>query len=201
MLKLVQKVGQLGGFQHLQRERAEKELKEWAFTLSNDEVYHEEIQVAKEIFNHMFVSSRWEDRFGAIQGSAVLLNKVQQIADQQTENKEKFQAVATEFKAYMWDQIMMEKYQVLLLDSEFRVRNAAGTMLKNTFMSDKPRAIATFEQIKKLLLDNIESTFNRDDAQDASGAIKPKIAPDKDSGKSMHDTEGWKSLETSMRNL
>ena len=27
------------------------------------------------------------------------------------------------------------------------------------------------------------------------------IKPDQDSGKTMHDTEGWKSLETSMRNL
>ena len=45
----------------------------------------------------------------------------------------------------MWDEILKDKYEKLLLDSEFRVRNAAGTLLKHTFLSDKARGIATFE--------------------------------------------------------
>ena len=58
-----------------------------------------------------------------------------------------------------------------------------------------------------MLLKNIQETFERDGSgEDASGALKgkvvrPLIGPDKDSGKTMHDSEGWKSLETSMRNL
>lgn len=31
--------------------------------------------------------------------------------------------------------------------------------------------------------------------------MRPLIGPDSQSGKTMHDSEGWKSLETSMRNL
>mmetsp|Transcript_86 Transcript_86/g.183 ORF Transcript_86/g.183 Transcript_86/m.183 type:complete len:99 (+) Transcript_86:514-810(+) len=31
--------------------------------------------------------------------------------------------------------------------------------------------------------------------------VRPLISPDSESGKTMHDSEGWKSLETSMRNL
>lgn len=54
-----------------------------------------------------------------------------------------------------------------------------------------------------MLLKNIEETFTRDSGQDASGSLVPhakKIIAYEDSGhKTMHDTEGWKSLETSMR--
>ena len=66
-----------------------------------------------------------------------------------------------------------------------------------------------------MVLENIQSTFERDTSGDASGAlthmqmtqngkvvaVRPLIGPDSDSGKTMHDSEGWKSLETSMRNL
>ena len=66
-----------------------------------------------------------------------------------------------------------------------------------------------------MVLENIQSTFERDTSGDASGAltqmqmtqngkvvaVRPLIGPDADSGKTMHDSEGWKSLETSMRNL
>lgn len=31
--------------------------------------------------------------------------------------------------------------------------------------------------------------------------MRPLISPDSESGKTMHDSEGWKTLETSMRNL
>lgn len=51
-----------------------------------------------------------------------------------------------------------------------------------------------------MLLENIESTFERSEEQiDASGAIQ--IKPDPNSGKTRQDAEGWKSLETSMRIL
>lgn len=56
-----------------------------------------------------------------------------------------------------------------------------------------------------MLLKNIEETFTREPTGgvDASGSLVPhakKIIAYEDSGnKTMHDTEGWKSLETSMR--
>lgn len=53
--------------------------------------------------------------------------------------------------------------------------------------------MAHFDNLKVLLLKNIEDTFERTHEVDASG-----IAPDKISGKTRHDTEGWKTLETSM---
>lgn len=57
-----------------------------------------------------------------------------------------------------------------------------------------------------MLLKNIQATFDRDGSgEDASGTlnvkVRPLISPDSMSGKTMHDSEGWKSLETSMRNL
>lgn len=54
---------------------------------------------------------------------------------------------------------------------------------------------------------NIEDTFTRepsggvDASADVSLISKKKINPDEANGKTMHDTEGWKSLETSMRIL
>jgi len=54
-----------------------------------------------------------------------------------------------------------------------------------------------------MLLKNIEETFTREPTggTDASGALhSKKITAFEESGnKTMHDTEGWKSLETSMR--
>lgn len=68
--------------------------------------------------------------------------------------------------------------------------------------------------MKDRILQNILSTLERDTSGDASGAltsttlstgkvvnVRPLIGPDSQSGKTMHDSEGWKSLETSMRNL
>lgn len=64
-----------------------------------------------------------------------------------------------------------------------------------------------------MILSNIQGTLERDTSGDASGSlaqtlpsgkvlsVRPLIGPDSQSGKTMHDSEGWKSLETSMRNL
>jgi hypothetical protein len=67
--------------------------------------------------------------------------------------------------------------------------------------SDVERALTHFEKLKLMLLKNIEETFERDGNEDASGQLRPQIKPDETSGKTMHDSEGWKTLETSMRNL
>ena len=67
------------------------------------------------------------------------------------------------------------------------VRDQAGLGMQN------------FDRLKNMLLKNIDDTFERSgDQVDASGVL---IMPDPNSGKTQHDSEGWKSLETSMRIL
>ena len=89
-------------------------------------------------------------------------------------------------------------------------------MLKAIIGSDRSeKGIQHFEKMKERILQNIRSTLERDTSGDASGSltaattlstgkvvnVRPLIGPDSASGKTMHDSEGWKSLETSMRNL
>lgn len=85
------------------------------------------------------------------------------------------------------------------------MRNQAAVVIEEIFLTDQAgKGLANFEAISTLLIDNIENTFERDTSGDASGALETKAAlikPDSNSGKTMHDSEGWKSLETSMRNL
>lgn len=93
------------------------------------------------------------------------------------------------------------------------MRNQTALLLKAIIGSDRSgRGVANFDKMKDMILQNIQSTFERDTSGDASGAlttlatgkvvsVRPLIGPDSASGKTMHDSEGWKSLETSMRNL
>ena len=68
---------------------------------------------------------------------------------------------------------------------------------------DTEKGARHFGAFHDMLLNNIEETFTRGQGQDASA--NPKILANKqimeEDGKTMHDTEGWKSLETSMRIL
>ena len=150
--------------------------------------------IAIAFFKQMFNSARWEDRFGAIQGSLAFI--------QQQGTK------SATILEYMWSYIIRDRFTKLLVDDEFRVRNQTAALLKIVVASDQAgRGLAHFDELKDKLLENIQQTFKRDISGDAStGALKdksirPLIKPDQDSGKTMHDTEGWKSLETSMRNL
>ena len=88
--------------------------------------------------------------------------------------------------------------------------------MKGIISSDRSgKGVENFDKVKNLILTNIKETFERDISGDASSSIgtgktlpngkvvsvRPLIGPDSQSGKTMHDSEGWKSLETSMRNL
>jgi len=73
---------------------------------------------------------------------------------------------------------------------------------------DQAKGAQHFAALHDMLLTNIEATFTREPAGgvDASANAellhKKQITPFEESGnKTMHDTEGWKSLETSMRIL
>eukprot|EP00352_Strombidinopsis_acuminata_P000487 CAMPEP_0176347616 /NCGR_PEP_ID=MMETSP0126-20121128/7205_1 /TAXON_ID=141414 ORGANISM="Strombidinopsis acuminatum, Strain SPMC142" /NCGR_SAMPLE_ID=MMETSP0126 /ASSEMBLY_ACC=CAM_ASM_000229 /LENGTH=125 /DNA_ID=CAMNT_0017695909 /DNA_START=384 /DNA_END=761 /DNA_ORIENTATION=+ len=65
---------------------------------------------------------------------------------------------------------------------------------------DQDRGAKEFTMLKDILLSNINETFERE-PQGGSDASSKLIKPELNSGKTMHDTEGWKSLETSMRIL
>lgn len=69
---------------------------------------------------------------------------------------------------------------------------------------DQKKGIQHFSGLLETLLQNIEQTFTREPegGSDASGSLShnKKVLPSEESNfKTMHDTEGWKSLETSMR--
>ena len=57
----------------------------------------------------MFNSIRWEDRFGAINGSLAFIEQEQGRSESMNQ--------------YMWSYIIEERFSKLLIDDEFRVRN------------------------------------------------------------------------------
>lgn len=72
-------------------------------------------------------------------------------------------------------------------------------------LKDQGKGAKHFDSLKDRVLQNIEETFEREpeggvDASADVSKVTKKINVD-ESGKTMHDTEGWKSLETSMRIL
>ena len=91
-----------------------------------------------------------------------------------------------------------------MTDTEFRVRNQLGLLLREMISADLEKGARHFDALKEMLLKNIEETFTREPegGQDASAnpLVGKKIHTD-ETGKTKHDTEGWKSLETSMRVL
>ena len=144
----------------------------------------------------MLKSNRWEDRCGAISGALLLI-----------EHSLNQGGLSKELSSFMWEHILDKTFPDLLVDTEFRVREQTALLLKAIVLSDQSgKGLQNFKRILDMLLKNIQLTFSRDGkGSDASGILKtevrPLISPDSDSGKTMHDTEGWKSLETSMRNL
>lgn len=74
----------------------------------------------------MFNSSRWEDRFGAIQGS-VLLAKFYYEPDTKD----------PAIKYFFWNTIRAEQINKLMLDPEFRVRNQLGDLLREMIKADQ----------------------------------------------------------------
>lgn len=152
--------------------------------------------VLVDLLKVMYNSSRWEDRFGAINGSILL---IQFMYDTSGPN-----GADHALKDFVWNTIRVEKLPGLMTDHEFRVRNQLGLLLREMIGADAEKGAYHFEALKEMLLRNIEETFTREPqgGQDASAnpLVGKKINVD-ETGKAMHDTEGWKSLETSMRIL
>jgi len=209
--ELVNKVQKLGDRLHLNREQAQTALEnsllpaiagaQKADTQSGIEDAARGIMI--DVLKMLYNSNRWEDRYAAINGSILLIKQYYSV----DENGQ----VNTALKDFVWNTIRPEKVPQLMIDPEFRVRNQVGLLLKEMLMHDQVKAAQHFAKLKDLLLTNIEETFVRDpDGQDASADVnligivnrKPlNNRGENDAGKTMHDCEGWKSLETSMRVL
>jgi hypothetical protein len=74
----------------------------------------------------MFNSSRWEDRFGAITSSCLLIKFFYPIK----ENDEQ-PFIDSELRDFVWNWIRIEQIPRLLKDSEFKVRSHLGRLLKD----------------------------------------------------------------------
>jgi hypothetical protein len=66
---------------------------------------------------------------------------------------------------------------------------------------DREKGVQHFDSLKEMLLRNIEDTFFREPEGGLDASANPKVVNKDETGKTKHDTEGWKSLETSMRIL
>lgn len=160
-------------------------------------------QVMIDTLKVMYNSSRWEDRFGAVNGSILLIHFMY--------NTSREAGVNSALKDFVWNTIRAEKLPNLMIDYEFRVRNQLGILLREMIIADYEKGAQHFDALKEMLLDNIEQTFIRepDGGLDASAnplagkknPLADKVINTDETGKTMHDTEGWKSLETSMRVL
>ena len=65
-------------------------------------------------------------------------------------------------KDYVWNTIRIEKIGPLLTDSEFRVRNQVGPLLREMILKDQDKGAKHFDGLKDKVLQNIEETFQRE---------------------------------------
>jgi hypothetical protein len=157
------------------------------------------IDMAKMMFN----SERWEDRFGGVNATILFIQNFYHL------NKDGYlDSVLTD---YVWNNVRSERIPKLMVDPEFRVRNQVGPLLKNMILKDTQKGTLHFERLRDMLLKNIEETFQREPEGGVDASANPNVANKTlsggkqiqihkdETGKTMHDTEGWKSLETSMR--
>jgi hypothetical protein len=157
-------------------------------------------QILLDISKVLFSSARWEDRFAAINASTLLIQFFypEQVGEEKPH-------VDSALKDYVWNTIRIEKIGALLMDEEFRVRNQVGPLLRVMILKDQDKGVKHFDGLKDRVLQNIEETFEREpeggvDASADVSKVTKAINVD-ETGKTKHDTEGWKSLETSMRIL
>ena len=205
--QLVSRTVKLGDRLHLNREQSYDALDtqilpqiQQAGTGDQEELQGHARQVLLDLTKVLFNSTRWEDRLAAINGS-ILLIKYFYPAQVGPEKP----LVDSALKDYVWNTIRIEKIGPLLIDSEFRVRNEVGRLLREMILKDQDKGAKHFESLRDRVLQNIEETFEREPegGVDASADISKvtKTINVDETGKTKHDTEGWKSLETSMRIL
>lgn len=102
-----------------------------------------------------------------------------------------------------WDQpvfreAVLEKVPNLLTDREYRVRKATAAVLRECCLRD---GLAVYDKMGQIVLHDIQDKFKRpqeeelpsEEGQGYPEALAPPAPPT-----FLHDTEGWRSLETSM---
>jgi len=203
LAQLVNKLTKLGDRLHLNREQALSALRNQvtpSICSESAELQGHARTIMMDVLKVMYNSARWEDRHGAIDGSIVLIEK---FYDTKAEG-----GVDSVLKDFVWNGLRADKVPGLLRDGEFRVRNQLGLLLKAMISHDQEKGAQHFDKLKEMLLKDIEETFEREPEGGVDASADPsvvakgrKIINENDGGKTMHDTEGWKSLETSMRIL
>ncbi|CAI2359487.1 unnamed protein product [Moneuplotes crassus] len=202
VVSLVKIMIECGHSQHLTRERSLRAFCE-QFEQTKDSLGEEvTLDAIYQVLRLMFKSREWESRYGAINISVKALDMTQLAPDSE---------IFQQFKTFLF-----EKCQILFIDEEFRVRNNVGDIMKKLIKVDGSKI---YDEFKDLLFTNIRDTFNRD-PKGSDASSNPNIEEKKESlpnsqkiitekhpslwdkqTDDMHDTEGWKSLETSMRLL
>ena len=84
-------------------------------------------QIMIDVIKVMFNSTRWEDRFGAI-NATILLIKFNYFRE-----NENLDPTLIDF---IWNNVRNEKVPMLMVDQEFRVRNQLGPLLREMFAAD-----------------------------------------------------------------
>jgi len=131
--ELVNKLGKLGDRLHLNREQAQKQLETTVLPkiLAADEATNKNsMLIIIDVLKLMFSSSSWEHRFGAITGSCLL---AKHFYEPGTEDPD--------LKYFFWNFVRGEQVHKLLVDSEFRVRNQLGELLKEMIKADLQKGV------------------------------------------------------------
>ena len=132
--ELVNRMVKLGDRLHLNRENSQTVL----HTQVLPTIFTESVEnqgnaraIMIDIVKVMYNSSRWEDRFGAINGSILLIEK---FYDTTAED-----GVDHKLKDFVWNTLRPEKVPSLLRDDEFRVRNQLGLLLRAMISYDQEK--------------------------------------------------------------
>lgn len=120
-----------------------------------------------DVLKVMYNSARWEDRFGAINGSIVLIEK---FYDTTAEG-----GVDNVLKDFIWNTLRADKVPGLLRDGEFRVRNQLGLLLRAMISHDQEKGAQHFDKLKEMLLEDIEETFEREPEGGIDASADPSV--------------------------
>ena len=133
---MVNKLTKLGDKLHLNREQAQANLessvlKDICALGEEDNVYIHSRQIMIDLLKVMYNSSRWEDRYGAINGSILLIEKFYDTTRER--------GVDSALKDFVWNTIRATQLPLLMVDKEFRVRNHLGPLLRTMILADQEK--------------------------------------------------------------
>ena len=134
--QLVNKVTKLGDKLHLNREQSQTYLEthvlpEICALGEDNDIYIHSRQIFIDLLKVMYNSQRWEDRYGAINGSILLINRFYDTTRER--------GVDSALKDFVWNTIRATQLPILMLDKEFRVRNQLGPLLREMIANDQEK--------------------------------------------------------------